>query len=330
MPHETLIGVFDRVRWRSPEGDYVIGYLESKQAVQGPVPDEDALVPGITYEFYGKWTEHPDHGPSFRFTLFTTKVPHSRHGIVAYLMKYARGVGTVVAGKLWDAFGADAVKILRTEPAKAVSVPEVGRWLSLEKAEQAAAVLQSIADLEDTKIGLTNLFAGRGFPAILVEECVERWRILAPQRIQRDPYTLLVHGMSGCGFARCDRLYTDLGLPPGRLKRQVICLWHALHSDSSGHTWVKATVALERMAQLVSGAELKPKKAILLGCRARWLARRRDEGGVLWLAEGERARHEAHVARKLSELSAWQPPTEELAALVHLNSEVMAPMEAVA
>jgi hypothetical protein len=307
----THTGVFEGYRWVSHESEqpYIIGYLEDGSCVQGPC-EKGELVPGICYEFFGAgphkgWQEHPDHGRSFKFTLFTVKIPHSRHGVVAYLQKYGIGIGPVTAARIWDTFGADSVKILRTQPEVVAAAPTITHF-SAEKAHASAVELARIADLEDTKIGLTNLFAGRGFPAILVEECVDKWKVQAPARITRDPYTLLVNEMSGCGFARCDRLYTDLGLPPGRLKRQVVCLWHALHSDSSGHTWIRAQTALDRLGQMVSGAKLERKKAILVGVRSGWLAKKRDADGILWLAEGERAKNEAFVAAKLKELGAWQ------------------------
>lgn len=305
---KTLVGVFDRVRWRaSDDSNRMIGMLEDGTGILGEA-DEDAFVPGLVYEFYGKFGDPYEGRRSFHFSLFIQKEPHSRQGVVAYLQRYAPGVGPTVASRLWDAFGSDAVKTLRTQPEAVASLPDIGRWLPKEKALAASVALKAIADLEDTKIQLTNLFAGRGFPGKLIEECIDKWRIMAPARIRRDPYTLLVNEMSGCGFARCDRLYMDLGLPPDRLKRQVICLWHVLHSDSSGHTWIPLDYAVGSLGRLMSGAKVNAKKAILLGCRARWLARKRDADGKLWLAEGDRARAEKFLAEKLIELSKWEPP----------------------
>ncbi len=303
----THVGVFDRVRWSDPESGRMIGLLEDGIAVLGKA-EAGELTPGLPYEFFGKWGEEYEGRKQLHFVMFIQKEPHSRHGVVAYLARYAPGVGPAVAAKLWDAFGADSVKVLRTQPESVVKVESVGRWLSLDKALVASEALKALAELEDTKIELTNLFAGRGFPGVLVEQCVEKWRIMAPARIRRDPFCLLVNEMSGCGFARCDRLYMDLGLPPERLKRQVICLWHVLHSDSSGHTWIPVEWAVDRLGSLVSGAKVRPKKAILLGRRAGWLATHKDEAGKLWLAEGDRARAERFLAEKLIELSAWESP----------------------
>ena len=297
----------------------MIGYLEDGTCVKGNA-EEGELVPGLPYQFFGSWEEHPKHGKQFKFQQFLKREPHSRHGLVAYLERYAPNIGPTLAARLYDAFGGEAVKVLRTQPEQAAAACD---RLTIEKAVEASEALKKLAALEDTKIELTNLFAGRGFPGALVDECVTKWHILAPARIKRDPFTLLVHGMAGCGFARCDRLYLDLGLPADRLKRQVICLWHVIRSDMSGNTWLPAEEVVQQLRQHVSGAAVKPQKAIRGGVMAGWLAKREDADGVLWIADGERAANEKYLAEQLIDLGAQAkaspqssplPPPVEVAA----------------
>jgi exodeoxyribonuclease V alpha subunit len=310
----THTGVFYRFRYRSDDGSgFLIAFLEDNTQILGTCEDGE-LSPGISYRFYGKWDEHPEHGKRFKFTQFIVVEPHSRHGIIAYLTKYAHGVGSATAAKLYDTFGGEAVKVLRLQPEAASEC--VGRWLPIAKARAASEALKELAKLEDTKIELTNLFNGRGFPGALVEECCKKWGILAPARIRRDPFSLLVNGMTGAGFARCDRLYEDLGLPPGRIKRQLICMWHIIKSDSSGHTWFNADAVVEEFRRKIGRPEVeepardgrKRKKkrgasfVVKFGVRAKWLATQRDDAGVLWIADAERARAEASAAERIIEL----------------------------
>lgn len=327
---QSHTGVFQSFRWRNNDADspYIIGQLEDGTVVQGPMPGVE-LMPGITYEFHASgrntgWIEN-HHGRSFKFTVFAVKIPHTKHGVVAYLQRYGKWVGPAIGSKIYDVFGPDSVKMLRTQPADVVAVPEIGRVLTLDKALKCADLLEEHAILEDTKISLTNLFAGRGFPSALIEACIYRWKILAPERIKRDPYTLLVNRLPGCGFARCDSLYLDLGLPRDRLKRQTICLWHVLYSDTSGNTWVRAEDAIERLRQMVSTEKMRPKRALKLGTRAGWIASKRDREGTLWLADGGRARNEQFVAEQLQRLSGWTTTdTTELRSLcaaAHEQSE---------
>jgi exodeoxyribonuclease V alpha subunit len=290
---EELIGVYECTRWRAPDGDYTIGFLEDETVVCGPAPAGELLY-DLSYRFYGRWVEHVKYGRQFQFTHFTKTEPHSRHGVIAYLTKYAPNIGPATAASLWDVYGTDAVKALRTKPEQ---VAEAVMGLSHPRAVAAAAALQRMVELEDTKIALTDLLAGRGFPGVLIDQVIERWKVAAPARIKRDPFTLLVNDFAGCGFLRCDRLYCDLGLDPAKLKRQVICLWYVMHSDMSGSTWFSATECVRRLCEYVSGVKVQGNKAVACGVRAGWLAQR--DG---WLAEGKKAASEGRLANRIKGL----------------------------
>jgi hypothetical protein len=299
-PKTDLVGVLDRIRWRSPDSPWLLASLEDGTTITGNAA-EGELFPGITYQFFGAWEEHSKFGKQFKFVQFVKQEPHSRHGLVCYLVRYAPGVGAGIAGQLFDKFGSLAVQVLRTQPEAAAR--EVPR-LTLTKAKEASECLKRLAALEDTKIELTNLFAGRGFPGRLVDDVIRKAGILAPAIIRRNPFWLLVNGFGGCGFARCDRLYSDLGLPQDNLKRQVICLWHLLRDakGNMGHTWVDGRAAWRRLAEAVGGVEVNVSRAVRLGERSGWIARRVDAAGAEWLAEGKRAANESFLAGRIREL----------------------------
>src|SRR5215472_19220102 len=110
----------------------------------------------------------------------------------------------------------------------------------------------------------------------------------------------------------CDALYLALGHNPARLKRQAICCWQALREfgDRGGDTWFP----VERVAQELRrklGDAARPKDAVRLGLRARWLARYRDRDGQLWLAEARKANNERRLAEAAKALLAWVPPRPE-------------------
>lgn len=297
---EEFVGVLDRVKWRSEDRTCIIAVCECKTAVvMKQVSETTELVPGMTYRFLGQFDVHHTHGRQFNALQFQIREPNSRHGLVKYLERYAPNIGPAIASQLYDAFGSDAVKQLRTDPDAAAAAC---RSLSAEKARESAKALQALVKLEETKIALMNLFAGRGFPNSLVDDCIGKWGILAPDRVRRDPFTLLVHDLAGAGFARCDRLYADLGLPMQRLKRQVICLWNELQADMSGHTWFRLDEAVRRLGELVGGVKVQPNKALRLGVRSGWLAVRQDSAGVWWLASGKHAADEQYLADRVGEL----------------------------
>lgn len=304
----TLVGVFQSVKWRSNDSDFLIGFLDDGTCIKGDA-EEGSLEFGLTYQFFGKWIEN-DHGRQFAFDIFTIKDPHSRTGIIVYLEKYAPNIGTITAGKLYDHFAGEAVRVLRLTPdiaARAVNG-------NVAKFKEAAEALQLLARFEDVKIELTNLFAGRGFSGKCIEACVEKWGILAPARIKRDPFCLLVEKMPSAGFDRCNRLYLDLGLKKGRLKRLMICMWNAVRGDRTGNTWMPADLAVNRLKGSVSDVVIdqkKIRKTIKLGTRSRWLSLTKDANGNFWIAENDKAFAEKTMAEKLAELNGWTAPPND-------------------
>lgn len=326
MQHELLTGVFQRERWRpdineQPDNDFVIAALESGEVVLGDASRGD-LIPGLTYRFFGQWEEKVYRGrkeKQFRFRQYTKAEPHSRFGLVKYLERYAKGIGPTIAGRLFDQFGSEAVKVLRENPKLAADSIDK---LKLEVAVEAGDQLRQLGELEDVKIELMNLFAGRGFSHHLPRLAVKQWGILAPSRISRDPFCLLVAGLPSCNFARCDRLYQDLGMPLNRLKRLMLCVWHGLRTDTAGHTWHEAKKVVERLRQQatvadegvdgLAGSSGRMKRnqvmrALELGIRSGWLAMDRRDGG-LWLAEGEKARDELRLALRVLNLCSDPEP----------------------
>ncbi|MBS0202301.1 MAG: AAA family ATPase [Planctomycetes bacterium] len=311
---QELRGTFRRLAWASKgEGRrFCIASVDVEVATSGEIPyvetvsvkgdaDPNEFVQGLGYRFWGKSEKPNEFGKQFAFKQLKRDEPHSRVAVVGYLTRFATGIGPVFASQLWDAFGTDAVRVLRTDPdraALAIGIPA-------SRARDASQALNCDGQNEDLKLELVQLFDGRKFPKKLIEIVIKKWGLSAPQRIRRDPFTLLVNRLPGCGFARCDRLYVDLGLPLDRLKRQFACIWKSLKDDGDGHTWHPIDVAAKAVMQGVSGlteGKLNWQRAVRLGVRAGWLRVRKDDAGKWWIAEAKRADNEASVAADMRRL----------------------------
>lgn len=293
MADEVITGVFQSYRLR--KGDWCVGQLTDRTVITGEFAEQ--LLAGIEYEFYGRAQDSERFGKQFRVKAFKQRGIATSHGVQEYLRRHCKGIGPVTSDELWLKFGPDAVRVLRTDPHRAAR--EVKR-LRLPVALAASDELKIVAKFEDTHIALTDMFAGRGFSHKLPDDCIRRWRIHAADVLRRDPLKLLVEGFSSCGFHRVFRLYQDLGLPLNRLKLQVVAMWWALKSDSSGSTWLDRQKAIDMLyATMGAGVVLKPEKAIRLGVRARWLSVKKDSEGKVWLAEGEKAMEEWKLAERV-------------------------------
>lgn len=295
------------------------GHSTARHSVKGECnPDE--LLPGIRFKFFGKWGKSQNRGDrqfpaAFEFSQVVRMEPHSRGGMCQYLTKFAPGIGYATAGTLWDAFGSEAARTLRSDPEEvAKRLPK----LPISTLKAASEALKLHAATEDTRIELATLFDGRGFPAKLVDHCIAKWGVHAPRIIRHDPFKLLINRMPGCGFDRCDKLYMDLGLPPDRMKRQFACIWRKLQEDSSGHTWHPIRLAAEAVKEKISGCteeNLNWKKALLLGQRAGWIkvvSYPVESSGIepqkqYWIAEARKADAEDRLVESIAAIMKAEP-----------------------
>jgi exodeoxyribonuclease V alpha subunit len=306
------IGTFAGFAFKNDETKFVIAKLKDGWFMKGSCEPEYFTVGG-RYRFMGRWQEDAKFGLQFFFSSVVMDEPHDKFGVITYLTKMASNVGERKALKLWDTFGQDAVEILRSKPEL---VAEHG-ILSIEAAREAAADLRANSALERTTIDLHSIFNGRGFSGKAIQKAVEVWGAKAPQIIQRDPYKLLVNGIPGAGWKRCDKLYLDRGGNPVRLKRQMLFLWNAVRCETDGSTWVAASRLVELLREGIGGSNssIDPVRAMKLGKRAGWLSVRRDNDNIPWVTETDRHLAEATVAQHLIRLSRhkhnnWPGPNE--------------------
>jgi exodeoxyribonuclease V alpha subunit len=299
-----LSGVLAGVNQTFDNGDgtfTIIGTLEGGAAVRGPVEDRDDVKVGAHYKFLGRWDEHARYGWHFAFTSFVADAPADPEALAAYLARHCHGIGDATTRKLVAAHGADVVRLLIQEPER---FAEEG-LLSVIVAKGAAQTLAGLCDPEtrEAHLELFALFRGLGFPGKAIKAALKLWKAEAAARVRRDPFSLLVAEVPGCGFTRCDRLYVSLGLNPGRLKRQALAAWHAI-KQRDGDTWHGLGDAVRAVESQIGGANPNPRRALALMARARWLAFRLDAAGGHWLAERTKAANERDVALRLKMLAA--------------------------
>lgn len=291
------VGNVDQVLWSDPAQPWSIIKLTDGRVVLGP-EHPDYFVRGQLYRFLGRWEDHPAKGHQFRFQTVVRDTPGGRPGVLKYLTDYAPNVVTKTAEKLWDKYGADAIRVLREEPGRV----QEDRIMSLEAAKEAGVALAEGAALERTKVDLFGLFAGRGFHGKAIDHAIEVWGAKAPDTIRENPFAMLEADIVSAGFKRCDKLYLELGYPADRIDRQVWFLWHWMREGGDGHTWHDGPAAVKALRENIPGENVNPKAAIVAGRELGRIRLRKDSDGKLWIAEAGKAINEAKLAAKLWEL----------------------------
>jgi exodeoxyribonuclease V alpha subunit len=293
-----LTGEVDGILWANHESGYHIARLASGKVVRGSVPESQGLHLKVSYRFLGRWERHYKHGYQFVFTTFVRDTPATKAGVVKYLQQEAPNVGKITAERLWDAFGPEAVAVLRTNPE---TVTE-RRIMAAAAAEEASQALQASAALERTRIDLFGLFAGRGFHEKAIDRAIGIWGARAPAIIRRNAYIAMLKKLPGAGWKRCDKLWLDLGGKRDRLKRQALAAWQHLRTETSGDTWTAAKEVAQVIEQCVGMGLARPVRAMLLAKRVGWIATRRDETGQVWIAEAKAAANEWTLSECVKDL----------------------------
>jgi len=275
-----IVGRYSSTRYLSQDGTFCIGMLANKETIKG-CPPRGGLVEGLDYRFIGRWISDERYGRQFEFKTAVQHAPSSRVGVVEYLKKYAPHFGEVSAHRLCDLYGADkAIGKLKTSP---VEVAGKINGLTVERAKAAAQKLIDIERFQETQVKLLELLSGSGIGDQSFEQCIDKWGAQAPDVIQRDPFKLLTAKIKRAGFMTCDKLWHKFGLPPDRMKRQVMAAWNHLHSDSSGSTWFAKRDMVQTVKNLVTGTA-RPDRAVAIAIRAGLLIQEEREG-ELWLAD---------------------------------------------
>jgi exodeoxyribonuclease V alpha subunit len=302
----------ERRRFENSRGDVAIFAAESPDGKQltlkGGVNEAGPLVGGC-YRFYGHWTNYNNRylgivERQFAYVSQVPTTPAGERGIIRYL-SLAKGLGETLARRCWEAFGPEAVEVLRNEPGRAAQ--EVLR-LTPEVAGRVSKWLNERQRLERCTIDVMELIDGHGFPKKTTERAIKAWGNAAAEVIRRSPHSL--QRFPGCGFKLCDALYLRLGLPANAIKRQALCAWYAAATQNDGNTWMYVDRIAMELRSSVSGAEVDFQKALRLAVRARGLAVRYtqgedgpldDDGNYMWIADGRRARNETRIAKLVAE-----------------------------
>lgn len=289
------------------------GVLQQFIAIKGDA-EPDELSRDATYRFYGRWSSYTNRRTGltekqFHFQTFVMAASHDREGVISYLEQAGKGngLGRATATKAWNIWGSDTIKIVRDDPNE---LRKINSRLTEDGLAHIKAKLDRQAATEAATIDITGLLHGRGFPKTTARKAILKWGNCAATIIRRDPYSLMA--FRGCGFRLTDALYLELGLPRDRLRRQALCAWYAVASNTEGHTWYPVELA-SRAVQAAIGPSANPLRAITLAKRLGQLSPdhygalatiRTDgadgpitsDGKRLWVSEGKAAASESRLA----------------------------------
>jgi exodeoxyribonuclease V alpha subunit len=191
--------------------------------------------PGDQLVCVGRYAEHPRHGWQFTVERFTSALPQTEDGIVAWLSARVPGIGRTFARAIVHHFGPDRVFAeLDRDPTQLREVrTRAGRRLSGDAIERAIAAWQEVSAIREVE---AFLFA-HGISANLAVRLVRRYGADVVTLLQEDPYRLTE--LPRIGFRVADRIARSMGVEPDDARRLQAGIRFALEeAEADGNTYL--------------------------------------------------------------------------------------------
>jgi len=260
-PPEVVQGVVERVTFHADDSLYTVlklkaerGYgdntstlwpLDGKLTAVGRAPRPGE---GLRVRLRGRWGRHPSHGRQFEFETLEVLRPLGIEGLVRYLSSKAfKGIGPVLARRIADALGHDALAVIRDHPERLEGIEGLGERARAELVRGVRAEL----DTHQVRAFLMGLGLGPWQVDLLLRHHAEA----TERRVRADPYAA-AREVTGIGFATADRVARELGFAATSPERLRAGLLHAMRrAADDGHSLLPRTSLVEA-AREVLGEEV--------------------------------------------------------------------------
>lgn len=170
----------------------------------------------LKFDIRGHWSKSRNHGVQFEVDDYDEIIPHTREGIMAYLSSgQIKGIGSVTAGKIFDAFGMDTLDILDKEPEKLLEI----RGISKRKLEKIIESYKKNRGARDVVAFLTP----HGITANRAVQFYNEYGNKAMEIVKNHPYQLCE--IDGIGFKIADKIALSMGfskLSPERVDEGIL------------------------------------------------------------------------------------------------------------
>jgi exodeoxyribonuclease V alpha subunit len=249
---ETLQGIVERITYHNPTSHYAVvrllttslsgGGRRQARSPSGAVTIVGyfpVLGVGESMRILGEWVVHPEYGRQFKVQTHELLAPTTAEGIERYLASGAvRGVGPVMARRIVQAFGAQALTVVESTPERLTEIEGIGSV----RAETIARAMAEHRDTRDIMIflqshGVTPGFAGRIY---------RHYGRQTVSMVRENPYRLAdeVHGI---GFRTADRLAASLGVEPTSPYRVRAGVRYVLgEASAAGHVYLPRDTLVEQ------------------------------------------------------------------------------------
>ncbi len=215
------------------------------------------VAANLRYDMKGHWSSNPSHGTQFEVEQYDEVIVPSKEGIVAYLSSgQIKGIGLVMAKRIFDAFGMETLGILDKEPERLLEI----RGISSTKLEKITQSYLENRGARDVVAFLTphGITAGRAV------QFYREYGNKAMEIVRDHPYRLCE--IDGIGFRTADRIALNMGvsrLSPDRVDEGI--LYTLKENEGKGHLCIKKDKFIRECIRTLDTPELTGQ---MIGVRA--------------------------------------------------------------
>jgi exodeoxyribonuclease V alpha subunit len=229
-PAEEIAGLMERVTFFNEESGFAI--LRVKVRGQRDLVTALGSLPAISAGEWltakGWWVRDKEHGLQFKAQVLKAVPPTTSEGVERYLAGgFVKGVGPVLAKKLFGHFGAEVLGVIENNPADLESVDGIGP----KRRERIVSAWQEGMQIREIMVFLHS----HGVSTGRAVRIYKTYGNLAIQTVRENPYTLAkeIHGI---GFATADQIAQSVGIPKDSQNRARAGIDHVLlGATSEGH-----------------------------------------------------------------------------------------------
>lgn len=241
-----LCGQVEHVVYRNEKNQYTVlvllaGEDREEVTVVGTIP---MVSDGEELKVYGRWEQNQSYGRQFRAEIFEHARPVTEEGMLRYLSSGAvKGVGRVLAGRIIDTFGANALEVIEHDPTRLAQI----KGITEEKAKEISEEYKRI-------YGVRELMVYLGAFGVTPEVSMLVWKKYGDESIscvQEDPYSLCAPEI-GLGFQIADQIAQSMERPQDDMSRvQAGVVYVIRHNVNNGHTCVPRDALIKVAAKLL-------------------------------------------------------------------------------
>ncbi len=211
----VLDAVLERITFANEETGYTVARVDTGRGGE-LLTVVGALLgaqPGESLRMRGRWGSHPQYGKQFHVDDYTTVLPATVQGIRRYLGSgLIKGIGPVLADRIVEYFGVDALEVIENEPKRLIEVPKLGpkrTKLIADAWEEQKAIKEVMVFLQ-----------GVGVSTSLAVRIYKHYNDKSIDVVRTEPYRL-ASDVWGIGFRTADTIAKAVGIPhdsPQRVK----------------------------------------------------------------------------------------------------------------